>query len=323
MQFDENDCSSGTYTFYSFADVLNSVSCNIIIDISTDIVLSSNVLFNNVNNITIIGQGSPTVNCSDIQLVKFVSCNNVTIEGVNWKRCGSVNNPGMEFHNTSNIAIQNCSFHHSTDKTVLLPKILGNVSINNCQFTHNKYHKGHGAAIYYTSSHNQSTQLVITNCNFTMNGPTESVVYIDNSNNIVDISLLLNSSFTQNKGIPIYVSNTSLILNNIVSFKDNKATDGGAIYSSNSTIKFDHKCNVCFYNNSANDSGGAIYQTHLKLIFQLNAAVKSNSNKAFGSYRFFSGGSGAIYSTQSSLISFEDQSMVTFNNNTAQSFECS
>ena len=112
-------------------------------------------------------------------------------------------------------------------------------TFNNCQFTHNKYYKGHGAAIYYTSSPEQNTQvqLVINNCNFTFNGPAESVVYIDNSNNKVNghISLLLqNSTLTENQGVPIYISHTSIILNNSVSFKDNKATAGGGIYSSNS-----------------------------------------------------------------------------------------
>ena len=97
-------------------------------------------------------------------------------------------------NNSSNIVIQGCSFHNSTAQAVVLSNISGNVYINNCQFTHNKYHKGHGAAIYYTSSPEQSTQvqLVINNCNFTFNGPAESVVYIDNSNNKVNglISLL-------------------------------------------------------------------------------------------------------------------------------------
>ena len=161
----KDDCSTGNYTFNSMVDVPNSVSCNIIIDISTDILLSSNVLLKGVNNITIVGQGDPIVNCNYNRSVKFVSCNNVTIEGVNWERCGSVNSPGIEFNNTSNITIESCSFHHSTGKAVSLSKVSGNVSINNCQFTRNKYHKGHGAAIYYTSSHEQSTQLVINNCN--------------------------------------------------------------------------------------------------------------------------------------------------------------
>ena len=118
----EDDCSTGNYTFNSMVNVPNSVSCNIIIDISTDILLSSNVLLKGVNNITIVGKGDPIVNCNDTGSVKFVSCNNVTIEGVNWERCGSVNNPGIEFNNASNITIQSCSFQHSTGKAVSLSK---------------------------------------------------------------------------------------------------------------------------------------------------------------------------------------------------------
>jgi len=323
---DEGDCSSGTYAFYSLADVSNNTSCNIIIRISTNLVLSSNILFKGVNNITIIGQGNPTVNCNDIGSVRFVSCNNITIKSVNWERCGSVNNPGIEFNNSSNIAIQNCSFHHSTGKAVSLSKLSGNVSINNCQFTHNKYHKGHGAAIYYTSNHEQSAQLVISNCNFTMNGLTESLVYINNSNDRVDTSLLQNSKFTNNQGVPIYISHATLILNNIVSFKDNKATAGGAIYSSNSIIKFDDKCNVSFYNNSADGSGGAIYQTHSKLFFKLKSTVMFARNSAFYSIdrlRFRnwikdnkSTSGGAIYSSNS-IIKFDEKCNVSFYNNSA------
>ena len=64
-----------------------SVSNNTVIIISADIVLSSKVKFEQVNNVTIIGQGNPTVNCNDIGSMKFVSCNNVTIEGVSWRFC--------------------------------------------------------------------------------------------------------------------------------------------------------------------------------------------------------------------------------------------
>ena len=155
---DEDDCNSGNYTFYSFTEVPNSIYCNIIINVSTDISLSSNIHFKDINNIIIIGQGDSTVNCNSIGSVKFVSCNNVSVEGLTGKGVVSVNNPGMRFHNTSNIAIQSCSFHHSTSRAVTLSKVSGTVSINNCLFKHNKYHKRHGAAIYYTSSHELSTQ---------------------------------------------------------------------------------------------------------------------------------------------------------------------
>jgi len=144
-----------------------------------------------------------------------------------------------------------------------------------------------------------------------MNGPTKSVVYIFNN------AVLKNSKFTQNQGVSVYISHARLILNSIVSFKDNKATDGGAIYSSNSIIKFDDNCNVSFYNNSAKDNGGAIYQTHSKLFFKLNAAVMFTRNIASKDFLFKKGKGGAIYSTQYSLISFEDQSVVTFSDNKA------
>ena len=351
-------CNIGTIIFstgvYPIDDVLNNVTTsNTIINISTDVVLSSNVTLEGLSNITIIGQGNPTVNCNDIGSVKFVSCDSVTIEGVTWERCGfgsdveyslessyhyhdyyyedynynldqnyDRNNswPGIEINNSSNIFIHNCFFHISTGQAVVLSNMSGNVYINNCQFTHNKYHKGHGAAIYYTSSPEQSTQiqLVINNCNFTFNGPAESVVYIDNSNNKVKghISLLQNSTFTQNKGVPIYISHTSLILNNSVSFKDNKATAGGGIYSSNSIIKFDDKCNVSFYNNLVSTNGGAIYQeANSKMIFTMNAIVKFTRNSAGSETDRWRRRSGGAVFSNGSLIIFQDQSIVTFNDN--------
>ena len=315
---DEDDipcCNIENYTFYSIVDVLNNVTTNnTVINILTDVVLSSNVTLEGLNNITIIGQENPTVNCNDIGSVKFVACNNVTIEGVIWERCGFDNAPGIKFYNSSDIVLQSSSFHHSVGQAVVLSHMSGNVYINNCQFTHNKYRKGHGAAIYYTSSPKHSTiQLVIKNCDFTFNGPAESVVYIDNSNNKVNghISLLQNSTFIQNRGVPIYISHTSLILNNSVSFKDNKVTTGGGIYSSNSIIKFDDKCNLSFYSNSARNKGGAIYQTHSKIFIRMNAVVMFARNSAVGY-------GGVIFTEGRSLISFEDESLVTFDDNRAR-----
>ena len=230
-------CNSGNYTFYSIVDALNSVTSNTIIKVSTDVVLPSNVMLEGLDNITIIGVGIPTVNCNDTGSVKFVSCNNVIIEGVNWEMCGSNKFPGIEFYDSSIISIQSCSFQHSRRQAVALSKVSGNVFINNCQFTHNKYHKGHGVAIYYTSSPEQSTQvqLVINNCNFSLNGPAKSTVFVsgDSNNRVVNkhIFLLQNSTFIQNQGIPIYIFQTNLILKNNVSVKNNRAIAGGGIYT--------------------------------------------------------------------------------------------
>ena len=40
---------------------------------------------------------------------------------------GSVNISGLGFYNTSNFAIQSCSFHHSTGTVVTLSNVSGNV----------------------------------------------------------------------------------------------------------------------------------------------------------------------------------------------------
>ena len=43
------------------------------------------------------------------------------------------------------------------------------------------------ASTVYASSYEHDAQLVIISCNFILNGPAKSVVYIDNSNSTVDI----------------------------------------------------------------------------------------------------------------------------------------
>jgi len=274
--------SARNYSSYSIVDALNIVTNDTIINVSTDDVLFLNVTLKGVSNIAIVGKGNPTVNCNDMGSLKFVSCNNVTIKGINWERCGSFSNPGIEFYDASNIAIRHCSFSHSKSKAFMLSKVSGNVSINNCQFSHSKLHQGHGAVIYYTSSYKRSAQLVISNCNFTLNGPADSIVYIDGSHKKLhgQFSTLQNSTFIQNQGVPLYISNTTLILNSIVSFEDNKATAGGAIYSSKSIIKFDDKCNVSFDNNSANHYGGAVVTDNSLITFNGNSTVKFINNSA-------------------------------------------
>ena len=109
----------------------------------------------------------------------------------------------------------------------------------------------------------------------------------------------------------LFIFHTNLILNFSVSFKDNKATAGGGIYSSSSIIIFDDKCNVSFYNNSVSSNGGAISLSHFKIFFRMNGVVMftSNSEVTLG---------GAVLSIGRSSISFEDQATVTFNDNMAQ-----
>ena len=333
-------CSCGNYSFYSIVDALNNVTSNTVMKVSTDVVLSSNVLLVSLSNIAIIGQGNPTVNYIASGSVKFVSCFNITIEGIIWKGSGSRGHhtiyasdyyyyipfsgsgsdnenllPGVEVQHSSNITIQNCLFNDAASQAVLLSNVSGNVHVSNCQFTDNKYN-GHGVALSFPAQSTEA-QLTINNCNFSSNGYSQSVVYIKNSNRSNHPSLLLQgSTFLNNQGVPIYIVQTSLILNNSVLFRNNRATNGGGIYSSNSTIIFDFKCNVTFMSNLVSSDGGAIYQTFSKIFFRMNATVMfiRNSKIKVDLIDYDSRSGGAVHSYYS-IISFEDWSITTFDGN--------
>ena len=250
---------------------------NSIINITNITVLSSHVVLKHFENITIIGD---YINCNSTGSVKFVSCNNVTIKSVSWTKCGTSANPTIEFYNSSNIVLCNCSFNNSTGQAVVLSKVSGNVSINNCQFTHNKEYEGHGAAIQVSQpAHLVQLNVLINNCNFSFNGPAESVVYFNGTPNYNDL-IIQASTFIQNQGVPIYISHTTLILNNIVSFKDNKATDGGAIYASHSHIIFHGSSDVTFYSNIVQDNGGCLFLVNSKVSFLGDSATNFTRNFA-------------------------------------------
>ena len=188
--------------------------------------------------------------------------------------------------------------------------------------------------------------MVINSCDFALNGPANSVVYIGNSCKVKGciIPELLSSTFTRNQGVPVYIF---LSLNN-VSFKENQATAGGAFYSSNSIIKFDDKGNVNFDDNSANNGGAvyqirstiffrentvvmftsniaaygeAIYQISSKLCFINNAVVNFTRNVVRRSFNTWFQSKGVVFS-RSSLVSFDDWSIVTFDENRAVNVLC-
>ena len=125
-----------TTTYHtSFNTLVDTAGNNSVNDITNITVLSSNVVLKHFQNITIIGD---YINCNSNGSVKFVSCYNVTIKSVSWTKCGTSANATIEFYNSSNIVLCNCSFNNSTGQAVVLSKVSGNVSIDNCQFTHKK-----------------------------------------------------------------------------------------------------------------------------------------------------------------------------------------
>ena len=306
-------CSIRNLTFESLVDALTNFSNHTVITISNDVVLPSTVTIYHLENIKIVGQGNPTVNCNHTGALKFISCNNATIEGINWEKCGfNTNYSGIEFHNSFNIFMESCSFYNLTGQAVLLSNVSGNVYINNCSFIHNSQYEGHGAAVYYLpwSENQHINKLVIQTSNFTSNGLAQSIVYIGGCvNGCSDNIYLQDSVFIRNKGVPLYISDNILHINGRVWFEENSAHAGGGIYSNSSIISFNNKSSVEFYRNIVETDGGAFYFINSVVYFAATLIVGFDENAA-------NQNGGAIMSINSN-ITFDGNSSVTFNFNFA------
>ena len=153
-----------------------TMSNNVLIQLTIDVMLPSFITLKDIKNITIIGHNNPTINCGKTGGLHFISCKSVTLVGIIWNECGALDNvsnsaiPGLKFENSSSITIQNCSFQHSVGQAILLSEVSGVVNINHSKFKTN-YFRGHGSVIHYSSNNIVHSQLyfIINNCNFTKN----------------------------------------------------------------------------------------------------------------------------------------------------------
>ena len=342
-------CVNGNCSCHSFDDALGKLTSNVLLNITTDVMLSSLINASNLENISIIGHNNPTVSCKGVGGIHFMFCNNCFMQGITWNGCGiesSANTaPGIKLSYSSNITIQNCLFQHSIRQAVVLSDISGDVNINHCRFVNNSHYRGHGAAISYSSNNitsYSSLLFTIGNCNFTHNEGAESLVYFENGMPELNNSInLCDSKFYHNQGISIYVTNQKLYLKGKVLFQKNKAKDGTGIYiSDNSTVIFCRNSDVVFIENSAYNYGGAIYSNgnllctdNSTVVFSNNTAdwlggaiyshngsisFKDNSTTVFNNNNANEGG--AIYSKYQSAISFEDHSTTAFSNNSATGY---
>ena len=310
-------CVIGEVPFRSIDSAIRNLTNNITIKITeSDVVLHTKVIVENLDNIAIIGHGNSTVNCIGIGAINFISCNNVTITGVDWERCGSSNEPsypGISFYKSSNIIIQSCSFNSSTGQAVVFSEVSGNIHITNSVFTHNKQHGGHGAAVQYSpmiAGYTQ-TKLVIDSCNFSYNGASKSVIFIgDSGNRELQYSCLQNSRFIGNEAVPVYLSHHKLHIKGDVFFKQNTVIAGGGILSSSSIIEFKDKSNVIFCNNLANKYGRAISLNDSRIYFGETSLIRFANNVATSH-------SGALSSSNNSFVLFGGSTMVTLQSNMA------
>ena len=280
--FDNSCCIYGNCSCPSLYNALTNLTSNVLINITTDVVLSSIIPLVDLANIAITGHNNPTVNCNDSGGLNFISCCNCTIEGITWNGCGAGNisnnenvYPVLQLFNSSNITITSCSFQHSIGQAVVLSEMIGDVNIGHCSFSSNKQYEGHGTAIHY-SSNNMSTgsavEFMITDCKFSYNENAKSVAYFDQSSatKLCENLNLQNSIFYANKGVPVYLSNKNLHIHGNMEFYNNTGENGGGIFISNhSKVTFHKSATVNFTHNTANNNGGAIFLTnHSSVVFE-------------------------------------------------------
>ena len=295
--FRNSCCVYGNCSCPSLYHVLANLTSNVLINITTDVELSLIVPIVGLANFTITGHNNPTINCNNSGGLHFLSCYNCIIEGITWEGCGARNisddddniYPVLQFTNSSNITIQNCSLQQSIGQAIVLLGMSGDVNINYSNFLSNKHYEGHGTAIHYSSNNMLSSplKLTITGCNFSYNGRAKSIIYFGHLLPILkfcEYLKLQNSLFHHNRGVPIYLSNYDLHINGNIEFYSNVAENGGGIYiSDHSNVIFHKSATVNFTNNTATNNGGAIFLTNYSSILfkDHSTSCKCSSNKQF------------------------------------------
>ena len=301
-------CTHRNCSGNSLDHILGNLNSNdVLIKITKDVKLSTNILLTNLKGISLIGYNNPIVTCSNGGGLYLLSCHNITIEGITWDGCGGQSdnntdiNPVIQSHNSSNITIRNCSFQHSVGPTIVLSEVSG--IINNCTFLRNAQYKCNGTAIHYSS--NVELVFTINNCNFSYNGG-DTIVYIGFSPQFL---LLQNSVFHKNQGIPVYVSNKGVNINGFMVFEENVAMGGAGIYINYySHIKFCKYSVISFTSNMANFGGAIFLRGYASVLFDEDSRITFSSNRAV---------SGGALHSENSYISFEKNSIINFIDNSA------
>ena len=335
-------CVYGNCSCSSLDHALANLTSNVLINITTDVTLSSFVTVSDLENVSIVGHNNPTVNCRNVGGIHLTFCNNCIIQGITWDGCGTETidhdiKPGLKFSNSSNVTIHNCSFQHSVGQAIVLSEILGEVNINDCKFVNNSHCRNHGAAIYYSPSNVTNSQRLFTinYCNFTYNRHAKSLVYIENKVSKYSTNIICNSKFCYNQGLSVYAVKQNIYLRGKVLFLNNTVENepAGIYISDHSTITFDKNSEVKFIQNSNYWHGMVSLSSHSNIVFDQksittfhdddNVAIfsKDNSNVTFKGYCQVEFSSNvdvyfniAIYSLQNCHVTFTDNSNVTFYN---------
>ena len=118
-------CVHGRCACSSLYTALRNITNNTIINITSKSVALHDITTmgsGKLTNIAITGS-NVTIMCNNSGSVYCESCDNVSIEGIIWDRCGDPNGlnlAGVTFNGTTNILIVNCTFQHSQIRAVTI-----------------------------------------------------------------------------------------------------------------------------------------------------------------------------------------------------------
>ena len=275
---------------YSFDHALANLTDNGVINVTTNSILSFHNKITGLENVLISGFNNPTVYCYNTTMIigglKFDSCTNITIEGITWSGCGGITGnidyPVIGFSNSSNITIRNCYFQYSKGQAVTLSEMAGDVSISHSTFLHNTYAGAHGGtAVHIGNQETPQVVFTIKYCNFTNNIGNTSVVYIGQSNDQSHgLISFHNLAFYSNKGVAIYLNHQNLYMYGDFVFCNNVADNGAGMFIGNSSNVYFNKTSIVeFRENTAINSGGAIFLTKSSTIL-LGQKSEFINNKA-------------------------------------------
>ena len=170
---------------------------------------SSNIV---IKSITWIGCGNSTKNDANQVLDHFTEMDlNVIHSPYNSEQH---KDPVIDLQFSINVTIQNCVFHYSKGRAVVMSELSGDVTISHCDFLNNSHYRDHGAAIHYSSNNNKTQCLLtINDCNFADNKFAKSLLYIVSRTPVhKDKIIIYNSKFYYNEGVSIHVTNHKLHL---------------------------------------------------------------------------------------------------------------
>ena len=81
----------GNCTCNSLDHALANLTSNVLINITTDVTLSSLIKRSDLDNISIFGHNNPTVIFRNGGGIHFTFCHNCVIQGITWDGCGTDN----------------------------------------------------------------------------------------------------------------------------------------------------------------------------------------------------------------------------------------